>query len=97
MADMLPLHATVRSHSGTGAARALRREGRVPAVVYGGKDDSVSVSVDGQQLFRVLRTPGLMSVAMTVTIDGKAERVKLKDVQRHPVTEQPLHLDFIRN
>ena len=82
------LDATVRSDSGTSAARALRREGRVPAVIYGGKGETVPVSVDGHQLFLVLRTPGLMSVAMTLTVDGKVERVKLKDVQRHPVTER---------
>ena len=97
MADMHNLDAVTRSDSGTSAARALRRDGRVPAVVYGGTGEAVPVSVDGHQLFLLLRTPGLMSTIMTVTVDGKAERVKLKDVQRHPVTEQPLHLDFIRN
>jgi large subunit ribosomal protein L25 len=97
MADMHNLDATVRSDSGTGAARQLRRDGRIPAVVYGGKGANVPVSVDGHELFLLLRTSGLMSLDMTVTIDGKAEQVKLQDVQVHPVTEQPLHLDFLRN
>lgn len=96
MAAFQNLDATVRSDAGTSATRALRREGRVPAVIYGGAGATVPVSVDGHEVFRVLRTPGLMAVAMTVTIDGKTERVMLKEVQRHPVTEAPLHLDFIR-
>lgn len=96
MADMQNIDATVRSDAGTSAARAVRREGRVPAVIYGGSGETVSVSMDGRELNRVLRTPGLMTVDMTVTVEGKAERVRLQDVQRHPVSEMPLHLDFIR-
>lgn len=96
MAEIQNIEATVRSDAGTGAARAVRREGRVPAVIYGGGGDTVSVSMDGRELNRVLRTPGLMTMDMTVTVDGKAERVRLQDVQRHPVSEVPLHLDFIR-
>lgn len=96
MAEMQNIEATVRSDAGTGAARAVRREGRVPAVIYGGGGETVSVSMDGRELNRVLRTPGLMTMDMTVTVDGKAERVRLQDVQRHPVSEVPLHLDFIR-
>ncbi len=96
MAAFQNLDATVRTDSGTSAARALRREGRVPAVIYGGAGEAVPVSVDGHEVFRALRTPGLMTVAMTITIDGKTERVMLQDVQRHPVTERPLHLDFLR-
>ena len=96
MAEMQNIEATVRSDAGTGAARAVRREGRVPAVIYGGGGDTVSVSMDGRELNRVLRTPGLMTMDMTVTVDGKAERVRWQDVQRHPVSEVPLHLDFIR-
>lgn len=96
MAEMQNIDATVRGDSGTGAARAVRREGRVPAVIYGGPDAAVSISLDGRELNRVLRTPGLMTMDMTVTVEGKAERVRLQDVQRHPVSEVPLHLDFIR-
>lgn len=96
MAAFQNIDATVRSDSGTSAARAVRREGRVPAVIYGGSGETVAVSMDGRELNRVLRTPGLMTVDMTVTINGKEERVRLQDVQRHPVTETPLHLDFVR-
>lgn len=96
MAEMQNLDASVRSDAGTGAARALRREGRVPGVVYGGSGETVSVSFETREVNRVLRTPGLMSQDMTVTVDGKAERVRLQDVQRHPVSEDALHLDFIR-
>ncbi|MGY9054487.1 MAG: 50S ribosomal protein L25 [Alphaproteobacteria bacterium] len=90
------LEATTRSESGTGPARAVRLTGRVPAVLYGGKGESVSISVEVLALNRVLRVPGLMSGTISLSVDGKAETVKLQDVQRHPVTELPLHLDFIR-
>jgi large subunit ribosomal protein L25 len=97
MTAMPTLDATVRTESGTGAARAARREGRVPAVIYGGAGETVAVTVNAHQLSLLLRTPGLMAKTMTVTVDGAAVQVRLKDVQRHPVTERPLHLDFIRN
>ena len=96
MAAFQNLDATVRSDSGTSAARAVRRQGRVPAVIYGGSAGTVSVSVEERELNRVLRTPGLMTQDMTVTFNGTVERVRLQDVQRHPVTERPLHLDFVR-
>lgn len=96
MAAFQNLDATVRSDFGTGATRALRRDGRVPGVIYGGTGENISVSLEGREVNRVLRTPGLMSTDMTVTINGKAERVRLHDVQRHPVSEDPLHLDFVR-
>jgi len=96
MAAFQNLDAAVRTESGTGVTRALRREGRVPAVIYGGTGDTVRISVDELQLNRVLQTPGLMTLAMTVTVNGSVERVRLQDVQRHPVSEKPLHLDFVR-
>lgn len=96
MAAFQNLNATVRSDFGTGATRALRREGRVPAVIYGGTGETVSVSMESREVNRVLRTPGLMAADMTVTVDGKEERVRLHEVQRHPVTEAPLHMDFVR-
>jgi large subunit ribosomal protein L25 len=90
------LEATARSEAGTGAARAVRREGRVPAVVYGGKGEATPISIGILELNRALRVPGLMSLTIDLTVDGKTETVKLQDVQRHPVTENPMHLDFLR-
>ncbi len=96
MTDTPSLGATARSGSGTGAARAVRREGRVPAVVYGGGGETLSVSIERLEMNRVLKVPGLMAMTMSLVVDGKEESVRLQDVQRHPVTEDPMHLDFLR-
>ena len=96
MAAVNSLDVTTRSGSGTGAARALRREGKVPAIVYGGNGEPVSLSIEILALNRTLSIPGLMAQTLSLNIDGKPETVKLQDVQRHPVTEIPLHIDFVR-
>jgi large subunit ribosomal protein L25 len=90
------LEATLREQSGTGAARAVRREGRVPAIVYGGGGETVPVSVELRALNRCLATRGLMAMTMELSVNGKSETVRLQDVQRHPVSGEPLHLDFVR-
>ena len=90
------LEATVRAANGTGAVRAVRREGKVPAIVYGGAGETVSLSLELRAVNRALNIVGLMTKTIDLTIDGKTEVVKLQDVQRHPVTEAPLHLDFLR-
>ena len=90
------LEATVRASNGTGAVRAVRREGNVPAIVYGGAGEPVSVSLELRVVNRALTISGLMTETIELSIDGKAEIVKLQDVQRHPVTEAPLHMDFLR-
>ena len=90
------LEATVRASNGTGAVRAVRREGQVPAIVYGGAGEPVAVSLELRAVNRALTISGLMTETIELSIDGKSEIVKLQDVQRHPVTEAPLHMDFLR-
>ena len=95
MADT-SFEATVRASNGTGAVRAVRREGQVPATVYGGAGEPISVSLELRAVNRALNIPGLMTQTIDLSINGKSEKVKLQDVQRHPVTEAPLHIDFLR-
>ena len=96
MAASHSLDATIRSDADTGAARAVRNNGNVPGIVYGGDGEPVSIAIELRALNRALNVPGLMTQTIALTIDGKTETVKLQDVQLHPVTSDPLHVDFLR-
>lgn len=97
MSDTLTLSAEARERAGKGASRALRREGRVPAVVYGDKKEPISITVEEKALFKALQTGHFMnSVVMIEGADKAAIRTLPKDVQFHPVTDRPLHVDFLR-
>ncbi|WBO23482.1 50S ribosomal protein L25/general stress protein Ctc [Sphingomonas abietis] len=96
MSDQLTLSAEPRDRAGKGASRHLRREGRVPAVIYGDKKDPISISVNERELAKLLGTGHFMnSVVMIDGIDATI-RTLPKDVQFHPVSDRPLHVDFFR-
>ena len=82
--------------AGKGAARACRREGRVPAVIYGGKKDAVLISLDPVELEKALDLADLYKSNITVDLDGKKTKVVCQDVQFHPVSDKPIHVDFMR-
>jgi large subunit ribosomal protein L25 len=96
MSEQLTLPAEARDRAGKGASRALRREGRVPAVVYGDKKEALSVHVEEKLLTRMLNTGHFMNSVVMVELDGKKNRTLPKDVQFHPVTSRPVHVDFLR-
>ena len=96
MSDTLNLPAEARDRAGKGASRALRREGRVPAVVYGGKEDPLTVHVEEKELRRQLGTGHFFNSVVEVEVGGKKVRTLPKDVAFHPVTDRPLHVDFLR-
>ena len=96
MAEIATIRAETRERAGKGAARATRRAGRVPAVIYGEKKDPVLVSLDPREFDRVLRRPGFFAKLLDVTLDGATHRTLPRDVQLHPVNEQALHVDFMR-
>ena len=95
MSDTLTLPAETR-RAGKGASRALRREGRVPAVVYGGKDEVLSIHVEEKELRRQLGTGHFFNSVVDVVVGGKKVRALPKDVAFHPVNDRPLHVDFLR-
>ena len=96
MSDTLTLSAETRERAGKGASRAMRREGRVPAVVYGNKQQPLSIHLEEKALVKAMANGHFMNTV--VMIDGVGENVRTlpKDVQFHPVTDRPLHVDFLR-
>lgn len=91
------LEATNREDSGKGASRRLRRlENKVPAIVYGGKNNPVSISLEHDPLSHQLENEAIFSSIINLKIDGKSEDVLLKDLQRHPAKNIIIHLDFLR-
>jgi len=96
MADVNSLIARARDRAGKGAARAIRREGSIPAVIYGGKESPIIISLDTKGLHRQLAQTGFFTTLTDIDLDGTAHRVLARDVQYHPVTDQPMHVDFLR-
>jgi large subunit ribosomal protein L25 len=96
MSDTLTLPAETRERAGKGASRALRREGRVPAVVYGNNEEPLSIHVEAKELVRQLGTGHFFNSLVEIVVNGKTVRTLPKDVAFHPVTERPLHADFLR-
>jgi len=96
MSDALTLPAEARERAGKGASRALRREGRVPAVVYGGKEEPLAIHVEAKELSRQLGLGHFMNSIVMIEVDGKTVRTLPKDVSFHPVSDRPLHVDFLR-
>ena len=96
MSDMLNLPAETRASAGKGASRALRREGRVPAVIYGGKEEPLAIHVEEKELARQLGTGHFFNSVVEIEVGGTRLRTLPKDVAFHPVSSRPLHADFLR-
>ena len=96
MSEALNLPAELRERAGKGASRALRREGRVPAVIYGGNEEPTTVHVEEKLLIKQLMTGHFFNSIINVEIGGKTVRTLPKDVALHPVTDRPIHADFLR-
>jgi len=96
MSDQLVLSAETRDRGGKGASRELRRNGRVPAVVYGGKEEPLMIHVEEKLLMKQLMTGHFMNSIVMIDVDGKQVRTLPKDVAFHPVKDRPIHADFLR-
>ncbi|VXC71397.1 50S ribosomal protein L25/general stress protein Ctc [Sphingomonas sp. 8AM] len=92
MSDTITLAAETRDRVGKGASRALRRDGRVPAVIYGQNKEPTSIHLEEKALVKALMTGHFMN--SVIMVDGT--RTLAKDVAFHPVTDRPTHVDFLR-
>jgi len=96
MAEALELKAWTRSRTGKGGARASRREGRVPASLYGDKANPQTIDVDYKAITQQLHTGHFQSTIFVLDLDGKKTRVIPRDVQLDPIRDFPIHVDFLR-
>jgi len=96
MSEQLTLSAETRERAGKGASRVLRREGRVPAVVYGDNEDPLAIHLEEKALVKALSSGHFMNSVVMIAAGGATTRTLPKDVQFHPVTDRPLHVDFLR-
>jgi large subunit ribosomal protein L25 len=88
--------ATSRKDEGKGASRRLRHAGQVPAIVYGGHADPVSIQLEHERTWLVSQQEWFYASILSLEIDGKAEQVLLRDMQRHPFKQRIMHMDFQR-
>ena len=96
MAEAIELKAWTRSRTGTGGARAVRREGRVPGIIYGGTDAPQNISLETKEVAKQIQTGHFQSTVFMLDMDGTKIRAIPRDVQVDPVRDFPIHVDFMR-
>ena len=96
MADIIELEAAVRERVGKGAAREARRQGRVPAVIYGDKKDPEPISLEYKIVNKQVQTGNFLNTLYMINVGGNKTRVIPRDVQFDPVRDFPMHVDFLR-
>lgn len=97
MTEISAIAAELRARAGKGAARATRREGKVPGVIYGAKQAPVCIAIDPRVIWAELKKPGFKTRLFDIDLgNGSKERCLARDVAFHPVNDQPQHIDFMR-
>ena len=96
MSENTSIGATLRSRVGKGSARAARRAGRIPAVIYGDKQAPLSIEMEERVVRKVIHEPGIFGRLLDINVEGDTATVLTRDIQMHPVTDEPLHLDMLR-
>jgi len=97
MSEIFELQAQVRDIKGKGASRRLRRsQDLVPAIVYGGEEDATSIMIKHKEVLKAIQYEAFFSHILTLHIDGKPQKVVIKDMQRHPYKPIIIHMDFLR-
>ena len=94
--ETIDIKADARSQVGKGSARAARRAGLVPAVIYGNKETAVSVTLDANQWRQLMHKPGIFSQLININVNNETHFVLPRDIQQHPVSEEAMHVDFLR-
>jgi len=96
MPEIISLSAEPRPSIGKGAARATRRAGRVPGIVYGDGKEPMPISFEPRELSRAVGRAGFFATLVDVSVEGTVHRTLAREVQLHPVTDSALHVDFMR-
>jgi large subunit ribosomal protein L25 len=96
MGTSYELSATVREKVGKGAARSVRRQGMIPAVIYGGKQPPIAINLPHREVHRKVTGGGFMTTLATIDVGGEKVRVIPRDFQLDPVSDRPIHVDFLR-
>ncbi len=96
MGTSYQLTATAREKVGKGAARAVRREGQIPAVIYGGKEPPLTISLSDREISLKILAGGFLTTVAEISVNGETIRTLPRDYQLDPVSDRPLHVDFLR-
>ncbi len=94
--DTIDIKAESRSQVGKGSARAARRAGLVPAVIYGNKQSPIPITLDANKWRQLMHKPGIFSQLMNIEVNNETHFVLPRDIQQHPVSEEAEHVDFLR-
>lgn len=96
MSSFVKIDATARERIGKGASRASRRENMIPCVIYGGKKEPSSITIPLNMIVRLINRGGFLSHTYAINVGGTVEKVVPRDLQLHPVSDTPMHIDFLR-
>ena len=96
MSDITVISANQRDRVGKGSARAARRAGMVPAVIYGNKQAALGIELEARVIRKIIHEPGIFSRLLKISVGGEDITVLTRDIQFHPVTDEALHFDFLR-
>ena len=94
--DTIDIKANARSQVGKGSARAARRAGLVPAVIYGNKESAIPITLNANQWRQLMNKPGIFSQLINIEVNDEKHFVLPRDIQQHPVSEEAEHVDFLR-
>ena len=96
MSDITVISANQRDRVGKGSARAARRAGMVPAVIYGNEQAALGIELEARVIRKIIHEPGIFSRLLKISVGGEEITVLTRDIQFHPVSDEALHFDFLR-
>ena len=96
MSENTLISADLRNRVGKGSARAARRAGKIPAVIYGDKKQPISIEMEARIMRKIINEPGIFSRLLDINVDNGKHTVLMRDIHFHPVTDDPMHFDFLR-
>ena len=96
MSENTLISADLRDRVGKGSARAARRAGKIPAVIYGDKKQPISIEIEARMMRKIINEPGIFSRLLDINVDNGKHTVLMRDIHFHPVTDDPMHFDFLR-